>query len=332
MNMITDSLPERTDDRVTPMPWDEFRKEFEQAQSLNAARTQTKMRQVLNAVEALGIASTTDLTVPFVVRFVQSTPANLSPYTLHGLLGTLRTACSYAEQTGRIRTSPFRTRPLRRWVRLPPLEGDRHCSREQIHCVLELLAHDIEAKIGWAAWKARRLEALVGIVAYCGLRKMEALRLRVADVDLALRIIYVRPAPGGRLKTIRSQAPVPIPAALVPILERWLAHRMDSPYGFPLPKECPWLIPTNNRRSPWTSGSPSSKALTRLHAVAKRAGIEGGMTFQMLRRSCATHLEGHGLGSALIARILRHTPRVSEAHYRRADVANLVHAVDGLQY
>jgi integrase len=332
---LPETAPERdrVDDRVTPMSWKTFRADFEASQSLNARTTRAKSKQVLDAVEALGIASTTDLTVPFVVRFVQSRPADLSPYTLHGLLGALRTVCSYAEQIGAIRTSPFRIKPLRRWVRLPALDGDdRHCPREAIRRVLDLLANDIETLQGWAQWRARRLQAVIALAAYLGLRKNEILRALVTAVDLDNRVFHVRPPVGGKLKTARSQAPVPIPAALVPILQSWLAHRMDAPHGHPLPDSCDCLIPTNNRKAPWTSGAPGGKALDRLQAIAKRAGIKEGMTFQMLRRSCATHLEHQGLGEALIARILRHTPRVSAKHYRRADIANLVSATDTFDF
>jgi integrase len=332
------SLAERDDvmpcePPLGPIPWPEFRKEFEGLYSpaLAACATRAKMRQVLNELEALGIASTADLAVPLVTRYIESRPPGQSPWTLHGMLASLRAICSYAERAGYLRISPFRLRKLSRWVRLTPLEGRRHCSRDDIRRLLELLARDVETLEGWAQWRARRLQTVVAIIAYCGLRKMEALRLRVADVDLVNRIIHVRPAPGARLKTATSQAPVPIPAALVPILTNWAAHRMDAPYGYPLPDDCPWLIPTNNRKSPWISGQKGGKALDRLQAVAGRADIEG-VTFQALRRSTATHLESHGCPPALIARVLRHSVRVDERFYRQADLSNMAKAVDGFDF
>jgi integrase len=333
MNSLPETTPERerTDDPITPIAWPEFRAEFEASQSLNARGTQTKMRQVLNAVESLGITSTADLTVPFVVRFVQSRPPNESPYTTHGLLGVLRVVCNYAEQTARVRISPFRLRKLSRWVRLQPLEGKRHCTREEIRRVLELLARDVETLAGWAQWRARRLQAVVAIIAYCGLRKMEALRLRIGDVDLENRIIHIRPAGGDRLKTAASHAPVPMPRALVPLLQSWIAHRMDAPFGIPLPKTCEFLIPTANRKNCWTSGSTGNRPLDRLKAVAKRAGVDQ-ISWQALRRSTATHLEAHGCPAPLIARVLRHSPRVDATWYRQADVPNLVAATDGFDF
>jgi integrase len=102
--------------------------------------------------------------------------------------------------------------------------------------------------------------------------------------------------------------------------------------AFPLPEVCPWLIPTVNRKSPWTSGQPGGKALDRLRAVGKRAGLEG-LTFQALRHGWATHAEYFGYGSALIQRVLRHTSiRTSEKHYRHADVPNLVERTAGFDF
>ena len=73
------------------------------------------------------------------------------------------------------------------------------------------------------------------------------------------------------------------------------------------------------RRAPWTSGAPGGKPLDRLQAVGVEPGIEH-ITMHMLRRSLATHLEGHGVGAAMISRIMRHQDeRVTETFYRQAD-------------
>src|SRR5208337_3391992 len=95
---------------------------------------------------------------------------------------------------------------------------------------------------------------------------------------------------GYRLKTPGSEQPVPIPEALVPILTDWLSHRLDAPVDFPIPLDFPWLFPTLNRRSNWTSGPPGTKPVQRLQAVGKRAGVEG-LTLLALRHSWATHAE-----------------------------------------
>jgi integrase len=333
MNTVPD-VADRAQAELTlaPIPWPQFRAELEGLYQfpMVAKGTRGKMLQVLGELEALGIQNTADLTIPLVVRFVASRPPGQSPHTLHALLAVVRTICTYAETAGYLRTNPFRLRKLARWVRLPKLEGKRHLSRIEIASILALMAKHVEERSGWGQWRARRLQAATAIVAYTGMRKMECLQLHVSDVDIVARIIWLRPH-GKRLKTRESEAPLPIPPALVPILESWLAHRMDAPFGFPMPRACDYFIPTLNRKAAWVSGSKGSKALDRLRAVAALAGVPD-VTFQMLRRSWATHAEPL-MGAAMIARILRHTTtRTSEVHYRRADLANITAAVENFTF
>ena len=111
------------------------------------------------------------------------------------------------------------------------------------------------------------------------LRKNECLRLHVADVDLAGRVIQI--VARTKLKTAAAAAPVPMPEALVPIVADWLTHRLDGPPGVVVP-DCVWLIPTINRQRPWLHGQTGTKALDRFQNAARRAGVEYA-TFQMLR-------------------------------------------------
>jgi integrase len=333
MQGVTDRLPS---DQTIPIPWDAFITEIESLWKppMVAPATEKKINQVIRELNALGVTNTAELTPPMIARYIASRPPDQSAYTLRGMLGTVRTICSYAEQMGYVRISPFRLRRLSRWVGQMPSPGNgkkRHNTRAEIKAVWDLAAKDVETREGWAQWRARRTQVAFAMAALMGMRKNEILRTQIGDVDVASRIIRVRPH-GKKLKTLASAAPLPIPVALLPIITSWLAHRMDCPYGYPLPKECPWLIPTNDRKAPWVSGSAESRPIARLRDLAKRAGVED-MTWQMLRRSCATHLEAHGLGRALIKRILRHTEdRVSEEFYSEADVTNLTAAVEDFSF
>jgi integrase len=322
------------DGHPAPIPWVQFRAELLSlwAPPMCAKSTACKMRQVLGELDHLAVDTTADLTPLLVSRYIAMRPPNQSAYTLHAVLRVVRVICSYAQKAGYLRVSPFTLRPLCRWVRLTPLEGKRHFSREETRRLLDLMAKDVRERQGWAQWRARRLQAVASTVAYTGMRKMEALHLQVKDVDLAPRVIWIRPnGKTGRLKTAASEAPVPIPLALVPILTEWLAHRMDAPFGFVIPEECPWLIPTCNRRSPWTSGQPGGKALDRLKAVAKRAGVED-MTFLALRHGWATHAEFWGYGANLTQRVLRHTNTRTQLGYRHADLPNIVERTAGFDF
>jgi integrase len=164
---------------------------------------------------------------------------------------------------------------------------------------------------------------------------MELLHLHVEDLDLERRCILVidRGREGGNsLKTLAAAQPVPIPEVLVPIVEAWLLHRLDVPTGFRIPEFVPWLIPNLKRTGAWTGGPLRSKPTDCVKNLAARAGIQG-MTLQSLRRSLATHLEGHGMGQPLISRILRHTtPETSLRWYQKADIPNLVQSVRDFSY
>jgi integrase len=361
MQSLPLSRPETTVERIAPIPWSEFKAEIITCYSppVVARATASKMRQVLGIVDALDaqarrelaelqaagvtdedklaaarsklVATTADLNVPLVHRFVTSRPPGQAPSTLQSLLMTFRAVCGYATAAGYVRVNPFALRKVSRWVRVPQPEGKLHLTREEIRAILALLAKDVEERQAWAGWRARRLQIAVALMCYLGLRKTEALRLQVGDVDLAARTIWIR-GHGRALKTLASEAPLPIPAALLPILVNWLGHRMDAPFGYPMPKECPWLIPTCNRKSPWVSGHKESKPLARFKAVAERAGVKNA-TFLQLRHSWATHAEFFGLGPALIQRVLRHTStRTAEKHYRHADIPNLIDRTAGFDF
>ena len=84
-------------------------------------------------------------------------------------------------------------------------------------------------------------------------------------------------------------------------------------------------------KAPWVNGSRGQKPIQRLKAVAALAGVDDA-SFQMFRRSWATHAEAV-MGPAMIARILPHTTtRTSEEHYRQADVTNMQAAVRDFRF
>ena len=279
------------------------------------------------------LKTTADLTVDFIKRYVTSRPEWWSPYTLRSHLQIVQTCCKMAFERRLVIVSPFQTVPMKKWVRCNPPEGRRHLTRAEIVKLKTTLLNDIATRKGWHQWKSRRLYVVFSLGIYCGLRRNELLSLHVTDVDLPARVIRMNPhTPSGRLKTTTSTKPVGIPEAMVPIIEDWLTHRLKPPAFFQIPRRVPWLIPTCSRKGPWLHGGPKSRALARLQAAARRAGI-GHVTLHMLRRSLATHLEGHGLGGAMISRIMRHSgQQVTETYYRRADEAQVRDAVKDLVF
>jgi integrase len=203
----------------------------------------------------------------------------------------------------------------------------KHHPQEDIRRVLELLKTEIGQEQGWPRWRARRLYALVATFAYTGLRRDEALNLHAEDIDFDLRMIMLVER-SKRMKTEKSAQPVPMPAALVPILEGWLEHWADGPEGLP---ECPFLFPGVTRVGPWNGGPPGHRPIDQIKAAGERAGVQG-FTFLSLRHSYATHAESWGLSAAMIQRVLRHTTLGTQKHYRHADVDNMRNAVDGIGF
>ena len=100
---------------------------------------------------------------------------------------------------------------------------------------------------------------------------------------------------------------------------------------FPPAAEVPWMFPACRGRSAWAAGTNGSKPLQCFQAVARRAGVEGA-SFQALRRGLATHLRHFGASAGVTSKILRHTVECDEHFYHRADVANLLAAVEGLEF
>ena len=317
---------------VGPIKFDRFIAELLKIYEppLRSKRTGEKLRYVLELLSGLlGPEGTTaGLSLDLVARFVKSRPAAESPHTTHGLLANVRSACNFAVSQGYLRTSPFSYR--RRWIRLSAPTRKKHHSKEDLRRVLDLLATEVRDATGWARWRARRLQALVATVAYTGLRRDEALHLHAADVDLPGRMILLVERT-KLLKTEMSSQPVPIPTALVPILESWMVHRLDIPESSWSLDDCPWLFPGVTRKNAWEGGAPGCRPLDQLKAAGERAGVQG-LTFQSLRHSWATHAESWGMSDVMIQRVLRHTTTRTQLRYRHPDLDNMRSAVDGIDF
>jgi integrase len=323
------------------IPWGQFRAEVWPgfAPPLATKKHSKKVDQVLRELEALDPppATTADLTVSLVARYVATRPPAWSPYTLHGHLQIVRTLCGIAVRHRYLLVSPFALRPLHQLAPLPAVPpGKRHLTLDECHRLLDKLAQAVATKAGWPLWRARRDQAVIATALYTGLRAGECLRLQVQDLDLDARIIRLVPrGKGQRLKTTASAQPVGLPLAAVMVLRSWLPHRLEVPADRrqPVPDDCPWLWPcVVQRNKPWTGGCTGGKPVDRLQAAGRRAGIDH-VDFPTLRRTLATHMEALGVAPGMIQRTLRHTrPETTTTHYRRADEANIAAAVRDITF
>jgi integrase len=326
------SLPD-----VNPIPWAEFTAEVMTlyAPGLRAHSTCTMIRSTLDQLTALGLTSTADLTAATVARFIASRPPEQSANTTYSYVARLRAICTLAEAQGYVRVSPFRLR--RCWVRRGAPARKRHHTPSDVARCLALARSEVSGKTGWPRWKAHRTYVALALVAYTGLRKMEALRLRVEDVDLPGRVLWVRARAGAHLKTESSEAPVPLPDELVNIISEWLPclalpavrRRVKGPRPVANTAgtmDLGWFIPNAFRTAPWTGGSKGFRPLDCLKALGTRAGVSG-LTFLSLRHTFATAAENLGLSELQIMRILRHSNPRTQTYYRHADLDSMREAV-----
>jgi integrase len=330
----------------TPMPFGQFKDEMMATYVVGhscAHHTRRKLLTVFGQLERLGVASTDQLTPDLIGRYIASQPKTLSPYTVRGNLMSVRTICSHAEGRRALAISPFRLKRLSKWIRVGPPTGKRHLTADEVRRVLDLMRADVASKQGWALWRARRLYALTSLVAYTGLRAMEAQCVWVEDVDLAGRLINLVPrgphlpaegAAPARFKTEAAAQAIALPVAVIPVLEEWLVHRHDHPDGFALPPvdRIPWMFPGSERISAWVGGPPACKPVGRLKALGKRAGV-GLVTFQLLRRTWVTRAEALGIPDAMATRQCRHTStETTKRWYAQRDLDSLKDAVEGFDF
>jgi integrase len=277
---------------------------------LRARATQAKVRQVLDELAALGVVRTTaDLSPAAIAAWLSRPPRPRRPESWRSLLATLRALCRYAVFRGYLRSDPFAWRTPSAWLAsLPDAEAiDRHKPLADIRRVLALA--DQEAASG--DWRAGRLRALVYTYAFTGMRRHEALGLRVADIDLAGGVVWIRSNPRRRLKTRKAGAPLAIAGPLAEVLAGWLPRCA-----------CEWAFPGSTRRGPWLTGGPGVRAVDQLRALGERAGVPG-LSPGNFRHSFGTLAESWGFGELELQRWLRHTNPRTQRSYRQADLDSL---------
>ncbi|MBO9471218.1 integron integrase [Endozoicomonas sp. G2_2] len=160
-----------------------------------------------------------------------------------------------------------------------------------------------------------------------GLRLMEAVRLRVKDVDFDYRQIVVRDAKGAKDRV------TPLPASIAETLKRQIdrvaaQHRRDSVAGYGcvyLPTALAAKYPNAQTELAWQYAFPSSRlstdprsGVTRRHHLSekglqhavkgavKRAGINKKASCHTLRHSFATHLLERGNDIRTVQELLGH--------------------------
>lgn len=138
-----------------------------------------------------------------------------------------------------------------------------------------------------------------------GLRRGEVLSLRVDDVDLGGRVLYVRNGKGGKDRAL------PIP--------KLLADRLFEYMFSLLPMTSPYLVVSR------TGGRLWPHALnTAFHRHLRHCGIlRQGVTIHTLRHTMATFLVRQGVSQPTLQRILGHSDPASTSIYIHLEVDDL---------
>ncbi len=158
------------------------------------------------------------------------------------------------------------------------------------------LSHDDAQKILYQTfnypWRYKietyRNHAIIAVLMMAGLRLQELLNLRVYDIDLSARTIFVRQGKG------RKDRIVPIHYRLLPILRQYAQKKQAAG------KPGEWLF----------SGVRSTKQLSQkdVRAICKRVSVAAGVKFSphVLRHTLGRELADNQVDTKIIQKILGH--------------------------
>lgn len=167
-----------------------------------------------------------------------------------------------------------------------------------------------EAKRLLKAAEPHRLRALWAVALSMGLRRGEALGLMWSDIDLSGGRLVVRQAlhrVDGKLKledvkTEGSNATLPLPRSLVPILREHRKRQMEERFAAGSDWKESGLVFTTKLGKPIEPRNVNRM----FHALCTKAGVPQ-VRVHDLRHSCATLLFTQGVEAATVQRILRHS-------------------------
>lgn len=304
---------------VAPIPYEDFRARVLRLYTAGAHAPSTvgHVRLVLREWAALGPATTADLTTDLVVRWLAARGPEANPNTVNSLISAASAVCAVAVEERWLDRPPA-------WRRVRRRPGPTLRNAPPPHALVARLLDDLAARRG-EGWQAHRLAALTWTVALTGLRRDEALYLRLEDVDLGpAPSLSVDPAahPSGRLKTPRSARRVPAPESLAELLRGW--RPLAGPW---------WLFPGVRRVGPWTGGTAATRALGALQRAAARVGVAR-VTWHALRHAYGTAaIQRWGVPPWVLQRLLGHTSvRTTERYLHLDGAPEIAAAVRGIGY
>jgi integrase/recombinase XerD len=161
------------------------------------------------------------------------------------------------------------------------------------------------------------------MVAGCGLRAGEVVRLRAGDIDSEQKIIRIVQSKG------RKDRHVMLPAEVLKLSRQWWKARPTAYDDGGVAPEHRWLFPGRSQHQPLTT-----RQFSRLFKeAAKAAGLRKTVSLHSLRHSFATHLLERGRDIRVIQALLGHEKLETTARYSRVAIgmiAKIESPLDGL--
>jgi integrase/recombinase XerD len=231
------------------------------------------------------------------LTYLQTRPSRrggaLSGYTIQGYVFSLRLLFDYAERHGLRGGSPLAG------LRLPlSPKSERYVATRAEVDALYLTAKD-----------DARLTAILHLLYGCGLRRMEAERLNLGDVDYRLALLYVRRGKGKKRRVIPLSEGVARGLKSYHKKERWRWATDQSGKAYLL----------NDRGDRMLGGT----IWKRLAVLVSKAGVSKRITPHGLRHSIATHLLEEGMQLEQVRDFLGHDHLETTQLYTRVKTEDL---------
>lgn len=149
---------------------------------------------------------------------------------------------------------------------------------------------------------SERLAALFALVAYCGLRRAEALGLHWADVDLEGGVLYVRESADTTVKSDAGTRAVPLPSPVVAYLRAWRKVQAADQLAWGADWADTGLVFTREDGA----AVPGQWLSTRFSTLSYRAGLPP-IRFHDLRHGAASLAKAGGADTKVISALLGHS-------------------------
>ncbi len=276
------------------------------------------LRLFASWLEDRGVTAAAQVTRPMVLayqRHLAQAPAlggnrgnvdgRLAISTQRMRLGVLMAFGRWAVRAGHLSSNPASDLDLPRPIRalpetLAPAEVDRVLAQVEL-C-------GTGGGVGASAVSVRD-RAILELLYATGMRRMEAISLRLDDIDAARRLVRIRHGKGGKDRI------VPIGTRALAWLARWLVAREVLP-GADQPSAPLWLRPNGK---PLTIDALSM----RVRKYVEAAGYAPRGACHLFRHACATHLLENGCDVRLIQELLGHARLDTTALYTRVTIRHL---------